>query len=331
MINNQDLENLSSQEYKTIFDHIVDNKLDESQIKEFLLNLNKINFPANAFLGAIQSFRPRCKIINAPQNTLDVCGTGGDGLNTLNISTAVSLVVAACGVAVAKHGNRAISSKSGSADVLAELGVDITASQSDIESSLKQNNLCFMFAPLYHPAFKNIAKIRSDLAVPTIFNFLGPLLNPANSKYQLIGTAKKETMLPMLQALKASGSKKVFIVHGLDGMDEVTISDNSLISKLENGKITDSQIINPEDYNIKKVPLELIKGGSAAYNAAKISALLDGEDSPYQHIVLLNSALALMVADKVNNIRSGMELAKKAIDNGLAKQLLQQLITTIIL
>jgi len=327
----QDLQNLSSQEYKAIFDGIVDGEFEESQIKEFLLDLNKINYPANAFLGAIQSFRPRCKIVNAPQETLDVCGTGGDGLNTLNISTAVAFVVAACGVIVAKHGNKAISSKSGSSDVLAELGVDVMADQSDVESSLKQHKICFMFAPLHHPAFKNIAKIRSELGVPTIFNFLGPLLNPANSKYQLIGTSKKETMLPMLQALKASGSKKVFIVHGLDGMDEATIADNSIVYKLENNTIVQSQIINPEDYGIKKVPHELINGGTAAYNASKINSLLDGEESAYQHIVLLNAALALMVADKVNNIQNGIDLAKKAINEGLAKQVLQQLTTSIIL
>jgi anthranilate phosphoribosyltransferase len=330
-MNNQDLQSLSSQEYKAIFDGIVDGQFDESHIEDFLLDLNKINYPANAFLGAIQSFRPRCKIVNAPQETLDVCGTGGDGLNTLNISTAVAFIVAACGVVVAKHGNKAISSKSGSSDVLGELGVDVMANQSDIESSLKQHNLCFMFAPFHHPAFKNIAKIRSKLSVPTIFNFLGPLLNPANSKYQLIGTSKKETMLPMLQALQASGSKKVFIVHGLDGMDEATISDNSIIYKLEHGTITHSQIINPEDYGIKKVPHQLINGGTAAYNASKIHSLLEGEQSAYQNIVLLNAALALMVADKVDNIQNGIDLAKKAINEGLAKEVLQQLTTSIIL
>jgi anthranilate phosphoribosyltransferase len=327
----QDLQNLSSQEYKAIFDGIIDAQFDESQIKDFLLDLNKIDFPTNAFLGAIQSFRPRCKIINTPKDTLDVCGTGGDALNTLNISTAVSFVVAACGVVVSKHGNRAISSKSGSSDVLAELGVDIMSGQSDIESSLKQYNLCFMFAPFHHPAFKNIAEIRKQIGVPTIFNFLGPLLNPADSKYQLIGTSKKETMLPMLQALKESGSKKVYIVHGSDGMDEATICDNSIIYKLENGKISDLQIIDPEDYGIKKVPHDLIKGGSSAYNASKIHALLDGEESAYQHIVLLNSALALMVVDKVNNIKSGIDLARKVIKEGLAKQVLQHLTTSIIL
>lgn len=325
------LTNLSSLEYKAIFDDIIDGKLSDDQIKEFLLELNKINFPTNAFLGAIQSFRPKCQNINAPNKTIDVCGTGGDKLNTLNISTAVALVVAACGVRVAKHGNRAVSSKSGSADVLAELVVNIMADKSKIESSLQHNNICFMFAPLHHPAFKNIAKIRSELAVPTIFNFLGPLLNPANSQYQLIGTSKKETMLPMLEALKASGSKKVFIVHGMDGMDEATISDNSLIAKLENNQITEPEIINPEDYGIKKTPLETIKGGTAKYNASKILDLLDGEKSSYLNIVLLNSALALMVAGEVDNIKSGIDLAQQKIDQGLVKNVLQQLKTTFVL
>jgi anthranilate phosphoribosyltransferase len=325
------LQTLSARKYKAIFDKIIDGKLSDKKIKKFLLELNKISFPANAFLGAIQSFRPKCQNIDSPQKTIDVCGTGGDKLNTLNISTAVALVVAACDVKVAKHGNRAVSSKSGSADVLSQLGVNIMADKTEVESSLRDNNICFMFAPLHHPAFKNIAKIRTELAVPTIFNFLGPLLNPANSEYQLIGTSKKETMLPMLQALQASGSKKVFMVHGMDGMDEATIADNSVMMKLENNKISEPEIINPEDYGIKKVELEAIKGGSAEYNAGKISALLDGEKSSYRNIVLLNAALALVVADKTDNIKDGIELAKEAIDKSAAKQVLQQLTRTIIL
>ncbi len=320
------LSNLSSSDYKAIFDDVIDSKLSDKKIKEFLLELNKINFPANAFLGAIQSFRPRSQRISAPEKTIDVCGTGGDKLNTLNISTAVAFVVAACGVKVAKHGNRAASSKSGSADVLAGLGVDIMADKSEIETSLQQNNICFMFAPLYHPAFKNIAKIRSELAVPTIFNFIGPLLNPAGSGYQLIGTSKKETMLPMLQALQATGSKKVFIVHGMDGMDEATITDNSLIAKLEDGKITPPEIINPENYGIMKAPLEAIKGGTVQYNAEKISELLDGKKSAYRDVVLFNAALALMVAGKVTSIEEGIVLAGKEIDKGAAKQVLQKLV-----
>ena len=319
------------QNYRQIFSDIINGKLSDEQVKKFLLELNQSPFSHQAFLGAVKTFKPLCKKISSPKNALDVCGTGGDKLNTLNISTAVALVVAACGVPVAKHGNKAISSKSGSADVLAELGVDIMADSAEIEKSLRENNLCFMFAPLYHSSFKSIAKIRSELAretnMPTIFNFLGPLLNPANTKLQLIGTSKKETMLPMLQALQELGSEKVFIVYGLDGMDEITISDNSLIAKLENGKIGDTQIINPEDYGISKSPLESIKGGDAKYNATKILELLGGEKSAYRDIVILNSAFALMVASQAKSVEEGIAIASQAIDSGKAKQVLQKIKT----
>ena len=313
--------------YGQIFSDIISGKLSDEQIKKFLLELNQSNFSAAVFLGAIKAFKPLCKKISAPKNALDVCGTGGDKLNTLNISTAVALVVAGSGVPVAKHGNKAISSKSGSADVLLELGIDIMADRAAIEKSLEENNLCFMFAPLYHSSFKSIAKIRAEIGTPTIFNFLGPLLNPANTKLQLIGTSKKETMLPMLEALRESGSEKVFIVHGNDGMDEITISDNSLIAKLEDGKISDLKTINPEDYGIKKSPLESIKGGDAKYNAAKIIALLDGEKSAYLDIVVLNSAFALMAANQAKSVQEAVAIARQSIDSGKAKQVLQKLKT----
>ncbi len=313
--------------YEKIFTDIVNGKLTDEQIKTFLLELNQSGFSSQVFLGAIKAFKPLCTKVASPKNAIDVCGTGGDKLNTLNISTAVALVVSACGIPVAKHGNKAISSKSGSADVLAELGINILADKSDIEKSLKENNLCFMFAPLYHSSFKSIAKVRSELGVPTIFNFLGPLLNPANTELQLIGTSRIDTMIPMLEALSQVESAKVFIVHGFDGMDEITISDNSHIAKLEDGKISQIEVINPEDYGIKKSPLESIRGGDAKYNAGKIIELLDGKKSAYQDIVLLNSAFALLVAGKVQNIKDGIDLARNAIESGKAKENLQKLKT----
>ncbi|MCE3254994.1 MAG: trpD [Rickettsiaceae bacterium] len=314
-------ENIS--EYKFLFEQIAAGKLADEEAKNFLLNLNKTGFSSDAFLGAIQAFKPLCKKISSPKNAIDVCGTGGDKLNTLNISTAVAFVVAACGVPVAKHGNKAISSKSGSADVLSELGINISADLDEIEQDLLKNNLCFMFAPLYHSSFKSIAKVRLEIGMPTIFNFLGPLLNPANTQFQLIGTSKKETMLPMLEALSKSGAKKVFIVHGFDGMDEITISDNSLIAKLEDGKIGELEIIDPQNYGIKKVSLDAIKGGDAKYNARKIIELLEGEKSAYRDIVLLNSAFALQVSSAVKTIEDGIKLASEAIDSGKARQVLK--------
>ena len=317
------------QEFQEKFSDIANQKLTEDQTIDFLLELNQSGFSSDAFLSAIQAFKPLSKKISTNQNIIDVCGTGGDKLNTLNISTAVAIVLSALEVPVAKHGNKAISSNSGSADVLNELGINIMADEADIKKSLEENNLCFMFAPLYHPAFKALVNIRARIAkeygVPTIFNFLGPLLNPANAKVQLIGTSKKETMIPMLEALANSGSEKVFVVHGLDGMDEITISDNSLIAKLEDGKVSELQEINPEDYGIKKSPLEAIKGGDAKFNAEKIVQLFDGKKSAYQDIVVLNSAFALLAADKVKNIEKGIELAKHAIENGIVKNQLKKL------
>ncbi len=321
----RELQNLSSQEYQLIFDQIIDGKLSDIQIKNFLVDLNKAQLPANAFIGAIQSFKPRCANLNFFPEAIDVCGTGGDKLNTLNISTAVAFVVAACDVLVVKHGNKAISSRSGSADVLLELGIDITTNKYDIEKSLQKNNLCFMFAPLYHSSFKSLVKIRSELALPTIFNFLGPLLNPANVKFQLIGTSKKETMPLMLQALQKTGSEKVFIVSGLDGMDEITITDNSLLLTLENDKIEPAEIIKPENYGIIKSPLSQICGGNAKYNAKKLIDLLNGEYSAYFDVVVLNSAFVLLLVGKVKSVIDGILLSTEAIKSGKSKNILKNM------
>lgn len=317
--------NLTQNDFEQIFSEIVDDKWSKDRIKIFLLGLNNFGFTADAFIAATKVLRVRCLNIKAPDGAMDVCGTGGDKLNTLNISTAVAFIVASCGVPIAKHGNRAISSKSGSADVLAELGIDIMATPSQIESSLREHNLCFMFAPLYHHALKNLAEIRKEIGVATIFNFLGPLLNPANVKFQLIGTSRKETMLPMARALKNFDSKKIFLVHGADGMDEVTITDNSFLIKITDNKISEEQIINPEEFGIKKLALETIKGGDPKYNASRLIALLDGEISPYRDIVILNAALALMVCGKADSVLLAKDLAAEAIDSKRAKKLLTKL------
>jgi anthranilate phosphoribosyltransferase len=322
-----DLRLFTQNEYAQIFSDLTAGKLGDDEAKEFLLKLNQAGFSSAVFLGAMQVFRPLARKVHAPQNAIDVCGTGGDRLKTLNVSTAVALVVSACGVPVAKHGNKAISSKSGSADVLSELGINIMANEYEIEKSLRINNICFMFAPLYHEAFKAVAKIRAKIAIPTIFNFLGPLLNPANTKFQLIGTSNKDTMLPMIEALKESGSEKVFIVHGEDGMDEISVSGNSLIIKLESGNISELQTINPEEFGIKKSPLEEIQGGDAKFNAKKIHELFDGVESAYQDIVVLNSAFALVVAGKARNVQDGISIARDAIMSGKAKSHLQKLAT----
>ena len=315
--------NLTSKNYEEIFDQIIDLKIDNTEIKKFLLDLNQKNLPENAFIGAVSALRKRMKKISAPKNAIDVCGTGGDKLNTLNISTAVCFVVAAAGVAVAKHGNKAISSQSGSADIFFELGIKISSEIPEIEKNLREKNLCFLFAPFFHEALKNVAEIRKSLAIPTIFNFLGPLLNPANTSFQLIGTSKKDVMKKMLAAQQ--NAKKIYIVHGFDGMDEISLCTDSYLLRLENGKIFDEEIINPQKLGFKKIGLEALKGKDPKHNAEKLIALLQGEKSAYRDIVILNSAFALKLANKVKTIEEGVELAKSVLDNGKAAKILEDL------
>jgi anthranilate phosphoribosyltransferase len=315
--------NLTSKNYEEIFDQIIDLKIDDTEIKKFLLDLNQKNLPENAFIGAVSALKKRMKKISAPQNAIDVCGTGGDKLNTLNISTAVCFVVAAAGVAVAKHGNKAISSQSGSADIFFELGIKISSEIPEIEKNLREKNLCFLFAPFFHEALKNVAEIRKSLAIPTIFNFLGPLLNPANTSFQLIGTSKKDVMKKMLAAQQ--NAKKIYIVHGFDGMDEISLCTDSYLLRLENGKIFDEEIINPQKFGFKKIGLEALKGKDPKHNAEKLIALLEGEKSAYRDIVILNSAFALKLANKVKTIEEGVELTKSVLDNGKAAKILEDL------
>jgi anthranilate phosphoribosyltransferase len=315
--------NLTSKNYEEIFDQIIDLKIDDSEIKKFLLDLNEKNLPENAFIGAVSALRKRMKKISAPQNAIDVCGTGGDKLNTLNISTAVCFVVAAAGVPVAKHGNKAISSNSGSADIFFELGIKISSEIPEIEKNLRERNLCFLFAPFFHEALKNVSEIRKSLAIPTIFNFLGPLLNPANTSFQLIGTAKKDVMKKMLAAQQ--NAKKIYIVHGFDGMDEISLCTDSYLLRLENGKIFDEEIINPQKFGFKKIELEALKGKDPKHNAQKLIALLEGEKSAYRDIVILNSAFALKLANKVETIEEGIELAKSMLEDGKAAKILEDL------
>ena len=320
-------QSFSPQNFEEIFDQIIELKIDEDKIKNFLLALNEANLPEAAFIGAVASLKKRMRKISAPENAIDVCGTGGDKLNSLNISTAVSFVVAAAGVPVAKHGNKAISSKSGSADIFSELGIKISSDISEIEKNLREKNLCFLFAPFFHEALKNVAEIRKSLAVSTIFNFLGPLLNPANTKFQLIGVSRKDVMKKMLNVVAENKAAKAFIVHGMDGMDEISLCADSYLLRLENGKISAEEIINPEKFGFKKFALEALKGGDVKYNTQKLIALLDGEKSAYRDIVILNSAFALNISGKVKKIEDGIELAKSMLDEGKGKKILEDLRT----
>jgi len=310
--------------YEDIFNKIIDLKISENEIKDFLLELNEKNLPQNAFIGASKVLKAKMKSIDLPFPVIDVCGTGGDKLNTLNISTAVCFVLAGAGVKVAKHGNKAVSSNSGSADIFSELGIEFDDNEEKIKSNLEKNNLSFLFAPYFHAALKNIAGIRKSLGQPTIFNFLGPILNPTNTDTQLIGVSRKDVMPKMLETIKFfNPNAKIYMVHGFDGMDEATITNNSYLLKLENGEISQEEIINPENYGLKKVKLDEIAGQDPKYNAVKLLELLDGKKSPYQDIVCLNASLALKLTNKASSIEEGIKLAQEVIDKKLAKNILQ--------
>jgi anthranilate phosphoribosyltransferase len=276
-------------------------------------------------VGAVTSMRRHMRALKAPANAIDLCGTGGDGLGTLNISTAVSFVVAGAGVPVAKHGNRSASSRSGAADVLEALGVNIALAPEAAEQVLGDVGLVFLFAQTYHPAMKHVGAARKQIGRRTIFNLLGPLASPAKVTRQLVGVFSSDWLQPYANALNALGSSHATIVHGADGLDEVSISGPTHTTMLKDGAITTGEL-TPEQAGLKRWPLADIQGGDAAHNAAALTRLFDGETGAYRDIVLLNGACALMVAGAANDVSSGVTLAAQALDSGAARNKLQALI-----
>ncbi len=255
------------------------------------------------------------------QPLIDVCGTGGDGLHTLNISTAVAFVVAGTGVKVAKHGNKAVSSASGSSDVLAELGIKL---DTDPLKSLEETNFGYFHAPLFYPALKNVASVRAKLKTRTIFNLLGPMLNPVGAERQIIGVYAPDLLRIYAEVLRELGLKKAWVVHGADGLDEVSISGETQICEMEAGAIDNFTLV-PEDAGLRRYPLEGIKGGDAKHNAEKLEALLKGEKGAYREIVLLNAASALIVAGITNDLAEGARIAAESLDSGKSLKVLEKL------
>jgi anthranilate phosphoribosyltransferase len=306
------------------FDEIMSGAVPESQIAEFLTALAEREPTVEEIVGAAKAMRAAMTTIRAPRNAVDLCGTGGDGHGTVNISTAAALVVAACGVPVAKHGNRSASSRTGTADVLEALGVKIDVPPAAAEDCLREVGICFLFAPTYHAAMKHVAPVRKKLGFRTIFNLLGPLSNPARVKRQLMGVFAAEWVDPLARVLKALGSERAWVVHGSDGLDELTITGPSAVAVLESGRVM-TRAVTPEEIGIARVPLAALKGGGVEENAASLSALLDGAKGAFRDVVLLNSAAALMVADKAGDLKAGAKRAAEAIDTGAAKDLLARL------
>ena len=319
--------NLSSKEASYSFNQIISGKLSEIEKAGFLMALATKGPTVTEIYEAAKILRKKSKKIRAGENILDTCGTGGDGKETLNISTATAILASACGIKVAKHGNKAVSSKSGSSDVLSELGVNINADLITVKNNLNKIGICFLMAPLYHAAMKNVANVRKGLKVKTIFNILGPLLNPANADMQLIGVFDNSLLLPMANCIKKLGVKKAWVVCGENGTDEIITSGKTNVIELKNNKIR-KFIINPEKLGLKKVSINKIKGKDAKFNAKEILNLFKNKNFnfSFKEIVLINTAACLVISNKAKNLKEGIKIANENIINGNALKKLENLI-----
>lgn len=309
-----------------VFETIMTGMVPEADLTAFLTAQAMRGPTVPEIVGAVRAMRVGMRPVAAPEGAIDLCGTGGDGHGTLNISTAVSFVVAGAGVPVAKHGNRSATSKSGAADILEALGVKIDLEPERASAVLAETGIVFLFAQVHHPAMRHVGKVRGQIKMRTIFNLLGPLASPARVKHQLVGIYDRKWLRPYAEALKALGSSRALVVHGADGLDEVTITDVTHFASLENGQVTEGQIA-PEDAGVSRARLADIKGGAAADNAAALKRLFGGEKGPYRDIVLLNAGAALMVSGRAKDVKEGVGLAAQALDGDAAKQKLDQLIT----
>ena len=318
---------LSDEESYFSFNYILDGKASEKQIEKFLLGLRERGEKIEEITAATKVMREKSSKVSAPDNAIDTCGTGGSGSGKYNISTAASLVAAGAGAVIAKHGNRALSSKSGSSQVLEELGVKLDIEPKKITECIEKSNIGFMFAPNHHPAMKYVGPVRQKLKVRTIFNILGPLSNPANVKKQLIGVFDKNWLEPMAETLRNLGSHRALLVNGSDGFDELTTTGVSYVAELNDGNIKTYEI-SPEKLGLKLSSFDDLIGGDPEQNAKKIIGLLEGEKGPYRDIVLLNSAAALYVDGKVKNLKDGISMSENSIDNGSAKIALNNLVRT---
>jgi len=316
---------LSRKDSEFAFNFILEGKASENQIESFLLGLVKKGETIDDIISGVSVLREKSLKVEIPYNAIDTCGTGGDKLGTYNISTAATFVAAGAGCIIAKHGNKALSSKSGSSQVLEELGVKIDISPSNIAICIKESNIGFMFAPNHHSAMKYVGPVRQKLDVRTIFNILGPLVNPGNVKKQLIGVYDKKWLVPLTEVLSELGSERAMLVCGSDGLDEITTTGISYVTELKDKKIS-SYEINPKDFGIDISSSRDLVGGSPKDNAAKILKLLSGEDGPFKDIVVLNSAAAIYISGIANNIEEGLELANESLNNRKAEQSLFKLI-----
>ncbi len=316
---------LDEAEAEVAFDAIMSGVAEPVESAAFLIALKVRGETPAELVGAARALRSRVLKVNAPKGAIDTVGTGGDHSGTFNISTAAALVTAACGVPVAKHGNRAATSQSGAADVLAALGVNLDVTPETVERALRETNIGFMFAQKHHSAFKNVAELRKQLGVRTIFNLIGPLCNPAGATRQLVGVFDRKWMMPMAEALARLGSERAWVVHGSDGLDEITTTGTTYVIEMLGGNMRSFEIV-PEDIGLKRASPGDLKGGDAATNAAALRTLVHGRGGAYRDIAQLNAAAALVIAGKAPDLKAGSEMALDAIINGRAAKVLAALV-----
>jgi anthranilate phosphoribosyltransferase len=318
---------LSQAQAEEAFEIIMSGGATASQMGGFLMALRVRGETVDEITGAARVMRAKVLPVKAPAGAIDTCGTGGDAQGTYNISTAAALVVAGAGVPVAKHGNRALSSKSGSADVLSALGVNLDCDMALVERALLHNNIGFLMAPRHHAAMKHVGPTRVELGTRTIFNLLGPLSNPAGAARQLIGVYHRQWVRPVAEVLAQLGSERAWVVHGSDGLDEITTTGATYVAELKGGRVTTFDIL-PEDVGLERASPADLKGGDPETNARAIRELLDGKPGAYRDIVALNAGAALLVAGKAADLKAAIAIASATIDQGKAKAALEGLVAT---
>ncbi len=309
---------LTREEAEQAFEILFEGEATPSQIGGLLMALRTRGETVEEYAAAAAVMRAKCHKVRAPEGAMDIVGTGGDGRGTLNISTATAFVVAGAGVPVAKHGNRNLSSKSGAADALTQMGINVMIHAEAVEKALETCGICFMMAPMHHPAIAHVMPTRTELGTRTIFNILGPLTNPAGVKRQLTGAFSRDLIRPMAETLLALGSEAAWLVHGADGTDELSIAGSSWVAAIENGAVREFEFA-PEDAGLPVHPFEAILGGTPEENGRAFRALLDGAAGAYRDAVLLNAAAAQVVAGRVKTLPEGVALAEESIDTGRAK------------
>lgn len=316
---------LTEQEIKVAIDHMFSDEVTDSEISAFLIGLKMKGETIEEIAGLVKGIRANALPFKKVPGSLDNCGTGGDGLKTFNISSTSAFVIAAAGIPVAKHGNRSVSSKSGSADVLEALGIRLNISEERLQEIIDEIGIAFLYAPNVHPKIKRIQKVRKDLGIPTVFNLLGPLLNPVDLDAQFLGVYRRELLQMFAEVLQALGRKRAVVLNGAGSMDEASLQGDNYLVILEHGKMKEV-VLHPEDVGLPVYPNEAIVGGYAAENAEILRNVLKGKKGPHRDTVLLNAGIGIFTGGKADTIKEGVEIAREMIDSGAALEKLHRLI-----